>query len=89
MNETKKTENQKQDLIKPTDKNEVISTLEKAIHDFNMVDNLVKQMLNNDSVNQKELMHVLTQFDEASKALSECAKKRNETIMELLKLVKN
>jgi AmiR/NasT family two-component response regulator len=89
MNETKKTENQKQDLIKPIDKNEVISTLEKAIHDFNMVDNLVKQMLNNDSVNQKELMHVLKQFDEASKALSECAKKRNETIMELLKLVKN
>lgn len=89
MNETKKTGNQKQDLIKSTDKSEVISTLEKAIHDFNMVDNLVKQILNNDSVDQNELKHVLKQFDEANKALTECAQKRNETIKALLDLVKN
>ena len=54
-----------------------------------MVDSLVKQMLNNDSVDQKELKHVLKQFDEANKTLAEYAQKRNDTIKALLDLVKN
>ena len=89
MSETKKTSKQNQDLIRRTDRSEVIYTLEKAIHDFDMVDSLVKQMLNNDSCDQEELKHVLKQFDEATKTLAECAQKRNDTIKALLDLVKN
>jgi hypothetical protein len=86
MNQTKKPQNSTKKI---TDKDEAIYTLEKAMHDFTMVDNLVNEMLNNDSIDQEELKHVMKRFEETTKTLSEYAQKRNNTITELLKLIKN
>jgi patatin-like phospholipase/acyl hydrolase len=70
-------------------KDEFIILLKKALHDYNMIDIYMKEMLISKDINKENMEDFVKKFNEANIILNEYSVIRNNKIEEILKSLKN
>ena len=86
MNDSLNKEGVKKVIRSATDKNELITLLQKVFNDYAMLDSKMKELLNPDN---SDMGDVVENFKEIHKELNKYANSRNEKIEALLKTIEH